>query len=207
MRLRSGLCVRNPLRELGKMVRRWYPVYDGVCVQQDDELRPTEIVLSVMLNSRISGDTGALIWQHRREVERHLANIPAGVDLIDLPGGAELPGIDAIARAFDSLCGLRRVKLGTAAKILHKKRPALIPIIDSRVYGYYHKRVIHRWRRGLSYGDQVAELVSHIHADMLSVENELRDLAKRMRANRTPLSHVRILDYFLWMAGPNRITV
>lgn len=207
MHLGSGLQVRNPSQLLEDLVSRWYPLYDDVRVEQDNVLGPVEIALSVMLNSQISGNTAALIWEHRSEVEQQLAHIPTDLDLMDVPDGGRIPGIDAIARTFERMCALKRVKLGIAAKILHKKRPTLIPIIDSRVYGYYHKRVIHRWRPGLSWGDQVAALMDLFHADMVSVENELRDLSKRMHAQRTPLSHVRILDYFLWRAGPDRLTV
>jgi Family of unknown function (DUF6308) len=204
MRLQSGLNIRHPIRELEEMTRRWFAVYDGVVVPQDNVLRPIEIALSVMLNSQISGNTAALIWEHRDEVERYLTNISAQIDLIDVPADSEIPGIGSIASAFESLCALRRVKFGIAAKILHKKRPALIPIIDSRVYGYYHAHVIHRWQRGLSWGQQIAILIVQFHRDMLSVESELRDLSNRVRARGTPLSHVRILDYFLWSAGRER---
>ncbi len=206
MLLGSGLRVDDPLRELKDLVDRWYPLYDGVEVEQDNELRPVEIALSVMLNAQISGNTAALIWEHRDEIERHLRHIPADVHLMDVPRGA-IPGIDAIAGAFESMCALKRVKLGIAAKILHKKRPFLVPIIDSRVYQYYHRRIIHRWRRGMTWGKQVAPLVDLFHGDMLSIESELRDLTNQMHAQGMLLSHVRILDYFLWKAGPDKITI
>jgi hypothetical protein len=180
MLLRSGLRIQNPLQELRDLAHRWYPLYDGVVVERDNALRPIEIALSVMLNSQISGNTAALIWEHRGEIELQLAQIPANLDLIETPDGGRIPGIDAIVMAFERMCALKRVKLGIASKILHKKRPALIPIIDSRVYSYYHARVIHRWRRGISWGDQVATLVGLFHRDMLSVESELRDLSNSM---------------------------
>src|SRR5713226_3470985 len=137
MRLVSGLNIRNPEQLLEELAQRWYPVYDGVRVVEDNQLRPEEIALSIMLNSQISGNTGALIWGNRLGVERQLAGIPPDLDLIDVPSTGEIPGASAINAAFDHLCALHRVKLGVAAKILHKKRPALIPIIDSRVYDYY----------------------------------------------------------------------
>jgi len=81
MKLASGLRIANPKKVILAFVEHWYPVYDGVPVAQDDELRASEIALSTMLMSRISGVTGGYIWRARAPIEMALAKIPKKVDL------------------------------------------------------------------------------------------------------------------------------
>ena len=83
MQTASGFRVRNPRTLLIGFVNHWYPMYDGVEVAQDNQLRVVEIALSTMLNSRISGNTGEAIWRKARAtVEASLSQIPPHIDLL-----------------------------------------------------------------------------------------------------------------------------
>jgi len=198
MRTDTGFEVENPRELLFGFVRDWYPMYDGVEVPQDNELRITEIALSTMLNSRISGNTGADIWrQSRKDVVEALVDIRAGVDLLDEPGGNSIRDESGISRAITAMCNVRRCKLAVATKILHKKRPGLIPILDSNVESHYHPN----WCpsvKGRSYGDYVVALTRLVHKDMLGVASELRDLRCALRENGTPMTGCRILNALMW---------
>jgi hypothetical protein len=89
MRTGTGFHVDNPSELLVGFVHHWYPLYDGVSVAEDNELRVIELALSTMLNSRISGNTGGEIWrQARKQLAEALAGIRVGVDLLDVPKSA-----------------------------------------------------------------------------------------------------------------------
>ena len=198
MRTTTGFEVENPRELLFGFVHDWYPMYDGVDVAQDNELRIIEIALSIMINSRISGNTGGEIWQKARTgVEEALANIRVGVDLLDVPQGNSIPDESWISRAVNAICTIHRSKLAVATKILHKKRPGLIPIFDSVVEGHYYPK----WCpgvKGRSWGDFAVALTRLVHQDMLSVASELQDLRFALTENGTPLTGCRILNALMW---------
>ena len=196
MHLASGLEIENPGELLLGFVRRWYAMYDGVPVEQDSQLRVIEIALSTMLNSRISGNTGALIREKRQPVEAALANIPTGIGLIDVPPGEDIPGAAAISQAITTLCRVKRAKLAVSTKILHKKRPGLIYIFDRFVKEYYSP--LCPSVRGRTWGDYALALTRLVHEDVLSVADELRDLADELAANGTPMTPSRILNALTW---------
>jgi hypothetical protein len=198
MRTTSGFEVEKPREVLFGFVREEYDIYDGVKVAQDNELRVVEIALSAMLNSRISGNTGGEIWRKERtNVEEALAEIRAGVDLLEIPEDAPIPDEPAIGRAVTAICRVPWSKLSVATKILHKKRPGLIPILDSVVEGHYWPR----WcptERGRSWGDYAIALTRLIHRDIVSVAGELQEFRCALRERGTPLSGCRILDVLMW---------
>ena len=195
--------VEKPHELLLGFVRKEYELYDGVEVPQDNELRVVEISLSTMLNSRISGNTGGAIWlEARTHVEEALADIRPGVDLLDLPQGDSIPDEPGISRAVTAICDVHRAKISVATKILHKKRPGLIPIFDSVVEGHYWPR----WCptvKGRSWGDYAVALTRLVRRDMVSVASELQDLRRALAENGTPLSGCRILNALMWAVLSN----
>ncbi len=100
MKLASGLKIADARKLILAFVEYWYPLYDGVQVLQDNELRITDIALSTMLNSRISGNTARVIFREREPVEAALAEIPPNVDLLDVATEGEIPGASGIRRAI-----------------------------------------------------------------------------------------------------------
>jgi hypothetical protein len=198
MRLASGLRIANPRRLILAFAKHWYHMYDGVHVPKDDELRVVEIALSTMLNSRISGNTAGVIFRKKQAVKEALAAVPPDVDLLDVEAGDELPGADGISRAITAMCDIKRVKLSVSTKILHKKRPGMLPIFDSVVESQYYPR----WCpsvRGRSWGDYAVALLKVVHRDMVSVASELRDLQHELHERGTPLAPCRILNALTWI--------
>lgn len=199
MRLRSGLEVNNPRKLLRSFVRQWYPMYDGVPVLQDNRLHVTDIALSTMMNSRIGGTTGALLHRARHTIESGLAKIPAGLDLLDVVAGDEIPGAAGISEAIAGMAAVPRVKLSAATKILHKKRPGLIPILDTVLEAHYFPKWVQPVP-GHGWGDYTVSLIKAVHLDMLSAAVELRDIEYELEEAGTPLTPCRILNVIMWIA-------
>lgn len=198
MELASGLKINNPRKLILAFVEHWYPMYDGVQVPEDNELRVVEIALSTMLNSRISGITGGAIYREKQAVEEALAAVPPSVDLLDVKVDSDIPGADGISKAITAMCDIKRVKLSVSTKILHKKRPSLIPIFDSVVESQYYPQ----WCPpvpGRLWGDYAVALMKLVHKDMLSVAGELRDLQRELEEKGTPLTPCRILNALVWI--------
>jgi len=200
MQTASGFSVENPLELLLGCVQSWYPMYDGVEVAQDHQLRVVEIALSIMLNSRISGNTGEKIWRKAgATVEAALSQIPPHIDLLSIPSNEPIPGEMAIGQAVDSMCAVRGSKLAVATKILHKKRPGLIPIFDSYVEGHYwDSPLLTPTYRHASWGRYAIGLMRMVRADLDSVHDEIQELRETLEENHTPLTGCRILNALMW---------
>ena len=197
--LQSGLVIPNPEGVILEFVHDWYPMYDGVAVAQDNELRVIEIALSTMLMSRISGVTAGEIWRKRRPVEEGLSEVPVGVDILNIEAGQPIPGTEGMAKALDAMCAIHRCKLAVATKILHKKRPSLVPIFDSRVGGQYDSLVPDSWRPSrVGYGRYYAAMTALVHEDMLKAREQLENLRDRLERNGTPMTPCRILNALTW---------
>jgi hypothetical protein len=169
---------------------RWYDLYDAVPVPRDSTLRPEEIALCIMMNSRMSGNTGLAVWEHREAVESALQRIPLDADL----AATEVPwrGLQAL---FDPFQSIPRAKLGIATKILHKKRPGLIPMLDTLLVGHYHPRLT---THAETLGGYAVNLMKLFQQDLLAVLPEVTALCDLAAKQRKPVTPVRMLDHLVW---------
>jgi len=90
------------------------------------------------------------------------------------------------------------VTLAVGTKILHKKRPGLIPLLDRFVQSHYYPR----WSPNASkpnWGSYAVDLIKMVHKDMVGVGKELRDLQSELLENKTPLTPCRILNVLTWI--------
>ncbi len=188
--LPSGLVIEAIPENLNGLFSRWYEIYDAVPVARDNVLRPEEIALCIMMNSRMSGNTGFAVWEHRATIEAGLKQIPADADL----AADEVPwhGLQALLDPFQSI---PRAKLGIATKILHKKRPALIPMLDTLLVGHYHHRVT---TRAKPLGGYAANLIKLFREDLLAVLPEVTALCDLAAGQSKPVTAVRMLDHLVW---------
>ncbi len=133
IRLSSGLGIADPLSRLLNFCREEYAYYDALPGGHPNRIEPLDIVATVGLNSRI--DTAVKV----RTVHRGMAE--ACDPLLEaIPETAELQSfetIDPLHDLFAAAMTSKYVLLATATKVLHRKRRALIPVLDSVVMGHY----------------------------------------------------------------------
>lgn len=110
-----------------------YQNYDLAEVPLDASLSENDVRVANRIIARMGPDTVAAILSRAPEASRALERIPSGASLVaddaDVPWGP----LRDLFRAFEGLPG---VGLPRLTKVLHKKRPALIPILDSIVDRY-----------------------------------------------------------------------
>ena len=101
----------------------------------------------------------------------------------------------ALTRLFDGFADLRGVGFSKMTKALHRKRPALIPILDSVVQAY------------LTIDDQPDSFAEHaialVRAYTLDVDRNrlaLRSIRRELAVRGHELTEVRILDILIWSA-------
>ncbi len=92
-----------------------------------DELLPEDLAVTLLVNSNASRGTFLSIWHHAPEINDLLAGLP-GTALEESDRQLRSRVVQLIG-AVGSWPG---IKVSVATKLLHKKRPALVPVLDNQ---------------------------------------------------------------------------
>jgi hypothetical protein len=107
----------------------------------------------------------------------------AEVDLADERGPWGL--VRAVLRCSDATPGFKASKV---TKMLHRKRPTLVPIFDSKIAAFYGTSSRTPWRLWLA-----------VQQDLRGVAPWLDQLATGVRTpDGRPISRLRVLDIVIW---------
>lgn len=174
-----------------------WEIYDGVEVARDSELTVCDIVLSSALNSRINRDSLWRIWRNKYQIEQYLDKIP-----IDLRLESEYILWDELTTLFDAFCKNKYVKEAITTKILHKKRPELIPVCDSVLYNYFKTQLRSVWSRG---GGVFIVKYMQLFRDILLTHNsEIYSLCEYTNDEGWPITPVRALEVLIWIDNEDK---
>jgi len=187
---------------LGKVIDfHWedssYEAYDLLDVAQDNGLTDLDILVANNIRARMDGRAFLSLKGNRARIERALAALPLDVALDD-PWPDEHSMWQVIENAYLA-CWDEHVREARVTKVLHKKRPQLIPLTDSVVVmGRYYQT--YPGRRGGVPGMMGVSRV--IREDMIRNTDALRMLQKRCESRAIKLTRVRLFDILLWMGYP-----
>ena len=131
--LRGGTEVDNPL-EAALAFLAAYSAYEASDASRPGSFDEPDLRLANRGGARISAAEIAAILGRRGEIERALRKIQASASLAD--GTNSIPWVP-LTRLFEAFAEIRGVGFSKMTKALHKKRPALIPMLDSVVPGAY----------------------------------------------------------------------
>lgn len=145
--------------------------------------------------ARISAAEIAGILERRRTIERALRAIPADASLMNTDNAISWT---SMRQLFDGFADIQGVGLAKMTKALHKKRPALIPMLDSVVQRYLADDDLGKHapfgERALAY---VRGYKSDLDCNRAAVLAVQRELARRGHV----MSGVRVLDAVIWSAA------
>jgi hypothetical protein len=195
LQLKSGLTIQGPLAKLRKFCDNEHETYDAVPTAQDAIVTIHDILLSVMMNSHLDAKRARSVWLERAKLGAHLAKIPPALAL-DAPE-AEIPW-ETIVAMFEEFEHTWGTKLAVGSKILHKKRPELIPIMDDVVRRYY-ERAYPDFEWNPKCGPLSGQLMRHFRDDLLAAKPQLEVLASELLAGGRSLTQVRLLEVLVWI--------
>lgn len=132
-------------QEQASIAQRGYLLYDGWPVQGDNEIGPTECYISTGINSRVVLNDVIRLIVRADETRKYLEAIPQDEQL----EVATREQLDAAVQLVDYLCEAEYVSWGKVTKVLYKKRPAFIPILDTVVVDFLRKNFPHRPDQGI----------------------------------------------------------
>jgi Family of unknown function (DUF6308) len=144
--------------------------------------------------ARISAAEIAAILDRRAEIERALRELSLDASLAD--DARSIPWA-ALTRLFEAFADIRGVGFAKMTKALHRKRPALIPMLDSVVQAYL-MRDDPAARSPGSFGERATALVRSYKRDLDRNRSVLRQIQQELENRGYRLSEVRILDLVLW---------
>ncbi len=183
-------------------LRYAYPYYDGL-VTNGDPLRlcTGDLLAPCLLGTPVDLDRMATLTALLPLLQRQLDQLPPDLALTD--AGPDL--LTAVAAVYDPLDDPsvqdRDVKGSLIGKVLHRKRPALVPLFDSRVREFYRSALPAAPRGQRSWREYMELLVPAMRADLIDNAAEFDRLAALVPDTGPRLTGLRILDILVWMSA------
>ena len=191
--LRGGVEVENPLGLALEFLEAYssYEAYESSGPASFDE---SDLRLANRGGARISAAEIAAILERRGEIERALRKIDPDASLANAT--TSIPWIP-LTLLFDAFADIRGIGFSKMTKALHKKRPALIPMLDSVVQAYLTRDDRAMLSSG-SFGERSTALVRSYKRDLDRNRSALREIQRELASRTLRLTEVRILDLLIW---------
>jgi Family of unknown function (DUF6308) len=200
LRFRNGVALREPLTLALLFLEHDYSyrTYDSAPVRADAEWRREDAQIANRIGARMSSREIDALMGRKAEIERALKRIPGHVSLAEQEG--EIPW-DALHALYGAVGGISGIGLAKATKALHKKRPHLIPLLDSFVAGYL--RSVEQIPVG-DFANEALGLTRGYKVDLDANADTLVSVQHGLNEQGYTLSLCRILDLYTWAyAGEN----
>jgi hypothetical protein len=143
--------------------------------------------------ARVSAIEIAAILERRGQIESALRTISPTASLACSTASVPWP---SLTRLFDAFADIRGVGFSKMTKALHRKRPALIPILDSVVQAYLADDA--GPDGPLPFGARATALVRSYKRDLDRNRDVLGDAQQELASRGYALTEVRLLDILIW---------
>lgn len=187
--------VEDLLREYRDKERDWGLLYlDYEPVTPRDRLVVEDLAVTMLINSRVTAQAAASVYANG-----------ATLDLGSLPRNAleETTAAERqfVANVIGAMASWHWISASIATKTLHKKRPALIPILDNQaIFGAYMNPL---WPEKHSLADsikavpRIKEALDWIAEDLTRPENA--SVWPQLQAIEPRRSRIDLFDMIWWM--------
>jgi len=188
--LRNGAVIEDPLGVVLGFLERW-------TIDVGEPSRPLsfgepDLRLANRDGARISANEIAAILERRRAIERALRAIAPDASLA---GAARSVPWLPLRQLFDAFADIRGVGFSKTTKALHRKRRALIPMLDSVVQGYLADDDP---GAPAPFGERALGLVRGYKRDLDRNRAAVRAVRRELARRGHRLTEVRILDLLIW---------
>lgn len=173
-----------------------YPAYDRLYTNGTADLVDGDLLAPLLLGAHIDSGRFALL----REM------LPALEAVVDLPvvdlQSADDDHVLCVAGLFGILDEPRYAGRGIrgtiVSKVLHRKRPDLVPIYDSRIFEAYTAPGVIPRATGRSWQQFMALLCSQMRDDLQAEAAAFATLERLAADEGSPVTQLRILDILVW---------
>lgn len=195
LRFRNGVTLREPLTLALLFLEHDYSYksYDSQPVLADATWRRGDAQIANRIGARMSSQEIDSLLARKDTIEDALRRIPGDASLAGKD--EEIPW-DALGDLYKATARISGVGLAKATKALHKKRPHLIPLLDSFVAGYL--RSVDEVPLLGDLGDQALALTRSYKVDLDANLDTLLHVQLDLNEQGYALSLCRILDLYTW---------
>ena len=190
--LRAGVEVENPL-ELALEFLAAYSSYETADSSGPMSFDERDLRSANRGGARISAAEIQAILERRSEIERTLRQIHPEASLAEAESSIPWGPLTLLFSAFGDIRGVGFSKM---TKALHRKRPALIPMLDSVVQAYLTRD--DRPAHSGSFGEDATVLVRRYKRDLDRNLSTLHWLQQELARRTYRLTEVRLLDLLIW---------
>ena len=187
--LRNGVHIEDPLSVVLGLGAWAFDVSDPSGPASFGE---SDLQLANRGGARISAAEIAAIVERRRAIERALRAIAPRASLA---GAANSVPWLSLRQLFDAFADIRGVGLSKMTKALHRKRPALIPMLDTVVQQYLEDDDL---GARAPFGERALGLVRGYKRDLDRNGAAARAVRQELARRNLELTEVRILDLLIW---------
>lgn len=177
-----------------------WPYYDAIPSRDPARVDPVDVLCAAALHPGLARRDLAFFRESAADIESWLSGLPAGLRLWEI-SDAE---VNHVVRLPESIRG---ASVSLVSKVLHRKRPELIPLIDRHIIDWY--RPVTGKRAGAEAWEPLVRSMRDDQMDdawrllmamaLMPIEEELWpgiDLDERLR-----LSWIRAVDIAIWMGS------
>jgi len=167
-----------------------YKYFDLVPSESPDEVTPVDVLAAAALHPGLSRSDLAFFVDRADDLSGWLRRVP--VD-------AELRSADSELLAhLDALIDFDDVSITLLSKVLHRKRPSLIPLLDRHIIDWY-RPVTGERSATLAW----APIIRAMQHDLIGDGNgSLSAIADALRPElASPPSAIRLIDIAIWMGA------
>ncbi|MGH9056012.1 MAG: DUF6308 family protein [Acidimicrobiales bacterium] len=192
--LRNGRVIESRLERLVEFAELdgTYQGYDAIS-PDPFELNALDVRLANRIIARMGADVSARILTRSLEVAAALRLVPTSATLAVASDSVDWGALHELYRA---LSGLPAVGVPRMTKVLHRKRPALVPILDEVVRSYLCN--VEPLAPTGDAADQALGLTRAYHRELHHQLAELTELRVALDGRDIQLTECRILDILLW---------
>lgn len=178
-----------------------YPAYDTLVTNGSAALVDGDLLAPVLIGAHVDAGRFALL----KEMMPLLAAV---ADLPDVPlQEADVDHIHCVAGIFGMLdepkYAGRGVRGTIVSKVLHRKRPDLVPIYDSRIFEAYTAPGVIPRATDRSWQEFMTLLCTQMRDDLRADSAAFTVLEALAAEAGTPVSRLRILDILVWRTADN----
>lgn len=188
--------ISNPARKLKRFIDSddSFELYDLEYVPQDNRLTTTQMWIANAINAQVVSDDVKRLKHRLSEINNALSEIPITSSLTDPED--QIPW-DDLENLFSTMMVLG-VKEARATKILHKKRPHLIPVLDSVLLKYCDEAS--KGPLGGTGGNETQKLLAAMEIFKVDLDEnrEVLDELASSEKQVKDLTLVRRLEILIW---------
>lgn len=196
----SGLRITSPIERLLRFCREEYDYYDGIADLEPNRILPQDVLVTVAVNSFVTS-AAAVRAVHRglqSTCENLLPTIPVAAHIGDYD-----PDCSQLHALLDAAVQSRGVLVAVATKVLHRKRPHWLPMLDSVVCKHYldstGRQSLLPWLQDKKRAAAAAvEVFRGFRDDIQVITPALEEIREALARDGFALSLVRIWEILLW---------